>query len=278
MNLSKGILTVLVLSLFLSCATTKTVSEEWTSPEGLMVPESVYFDQENVSIYVSNINGQPTEKNMNGFISRLTTDGQIETLKWISGINAPKGMGVFDGKLYVTDIDRIHIIDIKKATIIKTLDIEDAMFLNDIAIDMEGRVYISDLTLSRISILEDGVVRTWIDLNEHKRANGLFMEKDDLMVGTTSGLVRINLKSRTVSLEIPLEGGIDGLKSIGDGFYVVSDWKGKIQKISTTTEPLILSDTSADSINAADFEYIEGNQALLIPTFFDNNVNFLSIK
>ena len=47
--------------------------------------------------FVANINGNSLAKDGNGFISRLTRDGKVESLKFIAGgrggvtLNAPKG-------------------------------------------------------------------------------------------------------------------------------------------------------------------------------------------
>ena len=67
---------------------------------GFSTPESVLHDPEADIYLVSNINGSPLERDGNGFISRVTPDGKVETLKFIAGgvkgvtLNAPKGMAI----------------------------------------------------------------------------------------------------------------------------------------------------------------------------------------
>ena len=73
-------------------------------------------------------------------------------------------------------------------------------------------------------------------------------------------------------MEIPNKGGIDGLKKIRKGTYIVSDWKGKTQLISKNKHPIVLLDTTNKKINAADLEYIPDKRLIIIPTFFDNRV------
>ncbi|MDC7223388.1 MAG: hypothetical protein PQJ60_06570 [Spirochaetales bacterium] len=277
MKLMKCMVAASVLASLFSCATTKGISEDWTSPEGLQVTESVLFDGEEGCVYVSNINGKPTEENGLGFISLIDSEGIPVSLEWVAGLNAPKGMGIYEDRLYVTDINRIHVIDKSAASLIETIPVEGAKFLNDIVIDAEGRVIISDTGAHCLYILENGAVETWLELADFKKPNGLLLEGDDLMVGTAAGLVRVNRASKEAVLEIPLKGGIDGLKSVGDGTYVVSDWKSKIQLINAQAEPILLSDTAEEGMNAADFEYFEGNNALLVPTFFDNRVIYFSL-
>src|SRR5687767_8731714 len=54
------------------------------SIEGFATPESVLYDQAGDVYLVSNINGQPLDKDDNGFISRIAPDGSA-TIKWIDG-------------------------------------------------------------------------------------------------------------------------------------------------------------------------------------------------
>ena len=44
---------------------------------GFQQPESIVFDSKNNVLYVSNINGKPTEKNGTGYISKVSPDGKI---------------------------------------------------------------------------------------------------------------------------------------------------------------------------------------------------------
>src|SRR2546430_5291507 len=51
--------------------------------EGFLTPESVLHDPAQDIYFVSNINGGPTTKDNNGFISRVRPDGAVENLKFI---------------------------------------------------------------------------------------------------------------------------------------------------------------------------------------------------
>jgi hypothetical protein len=83
---------------------------------GFKTPESVMYNAKEDVYLVSNINvdGIPTKKDNNGFISKLAPDGTVLNLKWIAGgandvtLNAPKGMAIVGGTLYVTDLDTVH--------------------------------------------------------------------------------------------------------------------------------------------------------------------------
>ncbi|MFT6102789.1 MAG: hypothetical protein ACJA2B_001232 [Candidatus Endobugula sp.] len=65
-----------------------TLVEAWRIEKSLLRPESVIYDVDRSVLYISNINGKPTGKEGNGYISRISTDGEILTEKWIVGLGA----------------------------------------------------------------------------------------------------------------------------------------------------------------------------------------------
>ena len=81
---------------------------------GLKTPESALPVPAEGFAYVSNIGGQPTEKDGNGFISKVSlADGKIIELEWAKGMDAPKGLALAKGRLYAADIDKLVEIDAK---------------------------------------------------------------------------------------------------------------------------------------------------------------------
>ena len=182
--------------------------------------------------------------------------GEITTLNWITGLNAPKGMGIFMRKLYVTDIDRIIEIDIDKASIVKEYPVKDAKFLNDITIDKEGNVYISDMGTGKIHRLFKGVVETWLENKNIFSPNGLFYEDGEILIGTKQGIFSTLIEDKRTWQIVKNTGGIDGLEADGHGSYLISDWMGKIQLVNSNKENVLLINTTDLMINAADIEYV----------------------
>jgi len=267
-----GLVIIFSLVFFISGCVKDTgyrVEEEWATEPVLEVPESVMYNSAKNEIYVSNISGKTLEKNGKGFISRLSLDGRILEKVWVDGFNAPKGMGIYEDTLYVTDIDRVHAIDIEKGKVRRTYSAPDAKFLNDIAVDSSGTVYISDMNTTDLYIIEDNRLSVWMNL-DYKSPNGLFFIKSKLLVGTSSGIVSVNTRTKKVTPLVPHERSIDGLKPVGKKSYIVSDWNGRVEIIGEVN--MVLFDKSDKKINAADFEYISGMKLLLVPTFFDNRV------
>ena len=114
-----GLAVAAALVLFGTTGAFAGATEKW-SLGGFSHPESVDLDIPHQVLYVSNIGGAPLDKDGNGFISKLSRDGKLLQLKWIEGLNAPKGMVMKDFTLWVTDIDRLVEIDTRTAKITNT--------------------------------------------------------------------------------------------------------------------------------------------------------------
>ena len=244
---------------------------KWESDTVLTTCESVIYDSANDVLYVANINGQPTDKDGNGFIAKLGLDGKIVQAQWVSGMDAPKGMGIYNGKLFVSDINRIHEIDIATGAIANTYVVDSAQFLNDITIDANGKVYVSDSNVGNILVLENGVVSEY--LSGVAGVNGLLSEGTNLqMVSFATGVFNTIDAAKQVTLKTDSIDAGDGIEALAEGGYLVSSWTGKVTYVSPEWKNSLLLDTSAESINAADIEYIAEKRLLLVPTFFKNKV------
>jgi hypothetical protein len=254
------------------------VHKKWETPAQLMTPESVKYDQARNVIYVSNINGNPSEKDGNGFISKLSPDGRIIDLKWVVGLDAPKGMGIIDGHLYVTNITEIVEIEISSGKILNRYKVAGSVFLNDIDTDEKGVVYFSDSGNGKVFRLKNGKVDEWLKGSRFEGANGLSCSGFTLYIGTRNALLAINTSSGSVDDFAVNTGSIDGLEYIGTGSFLFSDWNGSVYKVSKNSPKELLLNTSSSKINAADIEYIPASHLLLVPTFFDNRVMAYAIK
>jgi len=277
---------LLVTALLLSCRTGpktthfmhENLTKLWETEPRLTTSESVCFNPAENLLYVSCINGQPLEKNGQGFIAKVDPDGNIVDLKWIEGLDAPKGMGIFEGKLYVTDIDQLVEIDIADGAIVNRFPAEGAQFLNDISIDAAGNVYVSDMTTNKIHRLSAGNFEVWLESEMLDTPNGLFVENDFLLIGMAGSVLKAGLQDAALSVYIENTGGIDGLEADGNGNYIISDWTGNVHLIHPGKEKIKLLDTTPVKQNAADIEFIIEKNMLLVPTFFDNRVTAYEVK
>jgi sugar lactone lactonase YvrE len=119
---------------------------------GLKVPESVRYDSELDVYYISNVNGNPSQKDNNGFIVRVRADSTgsapttlVEGGKGGVTLNAPKGMAIKGDTLYVADIDAVRMFNRKTGASLGSIDLRarKATFLNDVVVGPDG-VYITD--------------------------------------------------------------------------------------------------------------------------------------
>lgn len=252
----------------------KSLTMLWETDTVLTTCESVLYDSKNAVIYVANIGGVPPDAQDNdGFISKLSVNGEILDLKWIEGIDAPKGMGLVGDKLVVTNIDEIVEIDISSGSISKRISVEGAKFLNDITVATDGTVYISDNQLNRIYSLKNGEVNIWLEKEDFGGPNGLLSQGDKLMAVTfgSGSFMNITTGDQTIrELAGGLKGG-DGIAAVGEN-YLVSSWNGEVYFVDKAGLTTKLLDTKAEKINAADIDYIEDQNMLLVPTFFGNKV------
>jgi len=249
--------------------------KQWETGPGLKTPESVLYDASTGIIYVSNVDGNPSAKDSTGFISALSVDGKILNANWVTGIDAPKGMGILNNHLFVSNIDEVVEIDISIATIVNRYPVKDSKFLNDIATDPKtGKIFITDSGTGQVYVLQNGQVSLWLQGPMFKGANGLFLNDSILYIGTDIGIFQAEPGSDKVKLCVSNDnkGEVDGLYVTSEGKFIFSDWKGSVFIASLDGKPELLLNTSDQKINAADFGIIVSKNMILIPTFFDNNV------
>ena len=174
---------VLCAPMLLAQAEGPTLQPLWTLTGDFASPESAYYHAGSNSIFVSSINGQILEKDGNGYISRLSPDGKIVSAKWVTGLNAPKGIRSLGGTLWVTDIDEVVSIDIATARITAHVKVDGALFLNDLATAQDGTVYASDSNLARIYAVKDGKSSVFVEgADQVDVPNGLLVDGTRLVL------------------------------------------------------------------------------------------------
>ncbi|MEP3388975.1 MAG: hypothetical protein ABJO02_12350 [Reichenbachiella sp.] len=260
--------------------TVPTLTKVWETDSTLQTPESIIYDESRGVLYVSNINAvPPTAKDNDGYISIISTEGEIIEREWVTEISAPKGMGILDSSLFVTNIDEIIEIDIPSGVIIARYPIEGAAFLNDISVTKEAEVYISDTGTNTIHVLNNGDVRTWLNDTTLVGPNGLLHQGSHLMVASYFGdeFSRIDINTKmTEVLSDSIPGG-DGIVAFGE-HYFVSNWNGEVHFVDNFGNRTLILDTKAEGLNAADICYLPEKNLLLVPTFFGNTVAGYEVK
>lgn len=259
------------------------VKEIWSVSEGFDAPESAYYDSATEAVYLSQIGGEGDAKDGNGFISKLSLDGKVVQLKWVTGLNGPKGIRIHGNSLWVSDIDRVVEIDVKQAKIKATYDVPGAKFLNDVAVDATGRVYVADMIASKIITIHDGKVEVFAEGEDLESPNGLLVVGERLYVAawghTTDFTTKvpgrvysIDLKTKRKELVVKESiGNLDGLEVDGEGGFVVTDWiAGKVMHIGPGGQVELLLQFGK---GAADHAYLPKQKLLILPRMLDNSLH-----
>jgi len=244
----------------------------WETDSIFKTTESCLYDSKRDIIYVSSVNNAPRTKDNNGFISTINKNGELIKLDWATGLSAPKGMGIFEDKLYVTDIDAVVEIDINTGVTLNRYQLDDALMLNDITIDNSGTVYFTAMDTNIIYTLKNGQIEYWLT-NGLTKPNGLLIEEDRLIVASLGlgTLKAYDLKTKeSIQLADNLGKG-DGVVKLNSGKYVVSDWRGEIFYINEGTG-VSLYNTIDKNLQTADIGIIQDDNIILIPTFFGDGV------
>jgi sugar lactone lactonase YvrE len=277
-------LVLLIASLIVFCTAAEAAPKLLWETKGLAQPESVVVDPATGAIYVSNIAGAVMQKDGNGFIAKLNGDGKVMTRQWVKGLDAPTGLALHDRTLYVADVDQLVEINAASGEILKRYPAKGATFLNDVAVDAGGTVYVSDTPTNTIWRLKDGSFEPWLANDKLNGPNGLLVQGDTLIVALVgkipsvgqkqelAGLSQISLKDQSVS---PLGNGqpignLDGLELLQPGVYLVTDWAaGALYRVDAKGKAERLIDLNQGS---ADLTYLPDKKIVLIPMMLDNSL------
>jgi len=274
------------------------INKLWETPNDLKNPESVAYAPKQNVLFVSNMNGNPTQKDQNGFISKVSSsNGSIIELNWVTGLNAPKGIAISNNKstLYVSDITDLVEINIDNGKIMKRFNAPGSAFLNDVVSDNQGNIYVSDTVTNTIYKLDTNAkdgnntssLQVWLQSPQLNGPNGLHVDnsKNRLIVASLGdmskpggGIEVIDLKNKTIA---PLGkkgttspfGGLDGIESdtTEAHYYVTDNPAGKVYIVNANgTGYEILIDLHTKG--AADLGFIPSQSTIIIPLMQDNKL------
>jgi len=243
----------------------------WETDSVLKVPESVLFDGDNKILYAANIDGtDPWAKDGKGSVAKVGLDGKVIATEWISGLNAPKGMGLHKGKLYVADLNELVVIDIAGGKIEKRIVVTGAEGLNDVSVSKNGTVYVSDSKLKKIFVVKDGVTELLLDTL--KGPNGVLIRGDDFYLLDAGGMYKMNKDKTLTKITDGMDGGTDGIENISGNDFIVSCWQGVVWYVNANGSKQQLLDSRPDKKNSADIGLDAKNKIVYVPTFWRNTI------
>ena len=277
----KKIKSLLLMMIMVSTVTlnAQTLTLKWKTDTLLRVPESVLVDSKNNVLYVANIDGAPDGKDGKGFISKVSPQGKIVSLQWATGLDAPKGMGLFNNNLYVADISRVAVIDITSGKLTSSIDIPGSIFLNDITVDEKGNVYVSDSSTGKVHKITNGKSEVFFENAEIKGTNGLLALKDGLYLVDfpTGAFYKVDWSKKLTKIGTVAAGG-DGIVTTGKNEFIVSSWYGEINMIDANGKVTKLLDTKEQKLSSADIDFDAKTKTLYVPTFFTNMIMAYELK
>jgi sugar lactone lactonase YvrE len=261
---------------------------------GFSSPESVLHDSTQDVYFVSNINGSPTVKDGNGFISRVTPEGAVVNLRFIEGgkngvvLNAPKGLALAGDTLWVADIDAVRAFDARTGAPLDSVSLSalSAVFLNDITATPSGALYITDTGIrfddvgnvlhrgpDRVfRIGPDRAVTVALRGDSLGWPNGIALDP----VGKRFVIVQLGGKSvlawkpedRAPSVVATGAGGFDGVVVAGNRILVSSTADSTVSSYETGKGVRLISGLPG----AADIGYDARRNRVLIPVVTGNRV------
>lgn len=272
-----------------------------TISEGIATPESMLYDVENDRYLISNINGTPLTVDNNGYIATLAADGTTVE-KWIVGgankvtLNAPKGMAIAGGVLYVTDITTVRKFDLKTGAAKGEIKIAGATFLNDLALGANDVLYVSDsgLKAGKADFEPTGTDAVYKIDTKAKTAKAVKVAKDKsldkpngLLVNATNQVWVAPFGSNSIymidatgkkgtAVQLP-GGGLDGILDTGK-HIIVSSWeKSTIYAAVSGGETLTFAPLIENVSSPADIGYDSKRNRLLLPRLMDNKVEIYQL-
>ena len=263
--------------------------------EGFSTPESVIFDAETGAWFVTNINGSPSDKDRNGFISRLTSDGAVDSLHFVQGgrggvtLHAPKGQAITGDTLWVADIDAVRGFNKRTGEPLATVEFgRRARFLNDIAVGPDGALYITDtgiiiangqvehpgpdrifrLAGRQISILAEGA--------QLEGPNGIAWDQSSgrfIMAGFGGKSVFAWAPDSTPAAVAVGPGGHDGVVIMPDGRILVTSWADSSVSVAGPDSATVRRAVSGLEA-PADLGFDPARRRIGVPLFNLNRVEF----
>lgn len=268
---------LLIFSGFIASAQKHQLVKLWESDSALKVPESVLFDPQNKVLYVTNIDGtDPWGKDGKGSIGKVGTDGKIIAAEWVTGLEAPKGMALHKGTLYVADLTGLVMIDVKKGKISKIIAVDGAQGLNDVSAASDGTIYVTDSKAKKLFKVKGGKAELYLD--NLKGPNGVLVRGNELYILDAGGAYKVNADKSLTKIVDGMEGGTDGIENIQGNDFIVSCWAGTIYYVSADGTKELLKDTRPQKANTADIGIDASKKIIYVPTFWKNTVIAYEVK
>jgi hypothetical protein len=274
-------------------------SEGWNlvaTAKGFDRPESVWYDS-TLDVYFVSSTGGSSGSSSHGFISRLASDGSIDSLRFIADgrsdvtLHTPRGLAIAGDSLLVADGNSLRAFDKHTGSSLGDVELAQlgAELLNDVAPGPDGSIFVTDTrardgagTIFRVPSLSTGEERqrtperastdatlkgpngiTW------DRVRGHYLVASFLGNDVYSWMPGSDPKALATG-----PGRFDCIAAIGDGRILVTSW-------NDSSLMVVRGDTLSTVISGlpppADFGVDSRRQRVAIPLSATNEVVIFTI-
>jgi sugar lactone lactonase YvrE len=267
--------------------------------DSLEAPEAARFDPELGVYFLANINGSPLAKDGNGYISRLTRDGKMDSLKFIAGgrggvtLNAPKGLAIKGDTLWVADIDAARAFDKRSGKLIATVNLRGrANFLNDAVVGPDGAIYMTDTGVAddgkggmahpgpdQVFRISGGKATVALKFPDKPGPNGIAWDEaaSKFIIVSFQGPAIYHWAPGDSAASVIAQGPgmMDGIEHLGGGRFAVSTW--------TDSSLFVLQGDSITTLirglpAPADIAFDEERGRIAVPLLTENRLEFVDLR
>lgn len=258
----------LLSSLLFAAVFVVNIFSQYTSPE------SITYDSVYNRYLVTNSNGKIMQRSSSGGV----TD-------FVSSSGGTHGLAIYNGVVYACTGNTVRGFALSNAAQVFTASLAGASFLNGIAIDNNGLIYLSDFTNKRIYKLNSANGAFWQYVtNTVSTPNGLVLDlpRNRLLIccwGGSAPVRAINLADSSMSILVTTTyGNCDGIKL--DKYYnvYISTWSpARIIRYDINFSLPVVEVVSSGLSSPADIFINKWADTLAVPNSGNSTVTFHNI-
>ncbi len=214
--------------------------------DGFNDPRSARYDAARDVWFISNAGGATSDKDGNGYISRVSGDlNTVDTLFIAGGsgdvvLHSPKGMTVAGDTLWVADIDAVRGFDVTTGAPLVSIEVPGAVFLSDAVRGQDGALYITDTGIhagpggqsqpgpGRVFRIDGREVTEVLRFDEASGPSSIAVDAERgrmLLVANASPVVHSWVAGAPRADSIAAgPGGYNGVVILADGRALISSW------------------------------------------------------